>query len=155
MDSDIYNLYNLNIINLNELIDKKISIQINNFLYENNLMSLTEKSRDYNKICNHFIIKNIIDVINENYNNIFLYKNEVIYNDYIVKICSLLKLNLFIAPEIPFLIDINVIYQLKSLAESKKNINLKKVHQYFEKYSLTHLTDNLKNNPKTKLILHK
>ena len=155
MDSDIYNLYNLNIINLNELITKKISIQINNFLYENNLISLNEKSRDYNKICNHFIINNILDVINLEYNNIFLYKNDEKYDLYITKIFNLLKFNIFYIPEIPFFIDNNTIYKLKSLVENKKSINLKKVNEFCEKNSLTYLKDKVKNNQKTKLILHK
>lgn len=155
MDSEICNLYNLNIINLNKLINEKISIEINNFLYENNLIDLSQKSRDFKRICNHFIINNILNVINENYNNIFLYDNNSIYNDFIAKIVKLLHLNIFIIPELPLLMDKNVIYELKCLAENKKTINIQKVKVFCEKNSLTHLTDKIKNNPKTKLILHK
>jgi hypothetical protein len=155
MDSEIYNLYNLNIINLNELINKKISLEISNFLYENNLISLSEKSRYYKKIYNNFIINNILAVMYENYNNIFLYKNDPFFDHFITKITKLLHLNLFELPNLPFLIDKNVIYQLKCLAENKKTVNIQKVKEFCEKNSLTHLTDKIKNNPKTKLILHK
>ena len=50
MDLDIYNLYNLNIINLNNLINNKIFVDISNFLYDNNLIDLYYKSKDYKKI---------------------------------------------------------------------------------------------------------
>jgi len=155
MDSNIYNLYNLNIINLNKLINDKIYIDISNFLYENNLIGLFYKSKDYKKITNHFIIKNLLETMKENYNNIFLYSKDPNFDDYIFKIVKLLHLNLFEFKEIPILLDLNLIYELKCLAENKKTINMKKVKAFCEKNDLTQLSDNIKNNPKTKLVLHK
>jgi len=155
MDSDIYNLYNLNIINLNNLINDKIYIDISNFLYENNLIDLYYKSKDYKKIKNHFIMKNLLETMNENYNNIFLYSKDPNFDDYIFKIVKLLKLNFFQLTEIPLLLDKHLIYQLKCLAENKKTIDMKKVKAFCEKNDLTQLSDNIKNNLKTKLVLHK
>ena len=155
MDSDIYNLYNLNIINLNNLINDKIYIDMSNFLYENNLIDLYYKSKDYKKIKNHFIMKNLLETMNENYNNIFLYSKDPNFDDYIFKIVKLLKLNFFELMEIPLLLDKHLIYQLKCLAENKKHIDIKKVKTFCEKNNLTQLSDNIKNNLKTKLVLHK
>lgn len=155
MDSDIYNLYNLNIINLNNLINNKIYIDISNFLYENNLINLYNKSKDYKKIKNHFIMKNLLETMNENYNNIFLYSKDPNFDDYISKIVKLLKLNLFELTEIPLLLDKHLIYQLKCLAENKKPIDMKKVKAFCERNDLTQLSSNITNNLKTKLVLHK
>jgi hypothetical protein len=155
MDSDIYKLYNLNIINLNKLINDKIYIDISNFLYENNLIDLYYKSKDFKKITNHFLMKNLLEIMKENYNNIFLYSKDPNFDGYIFKIVKLLKLNLFEITEIPLLLDNNLIYQLKCLAENKKSIDLKKVKAFCEKNNLTQLSDNIKNNLKTKLVLHK
>lgn len=155
MDSDIYNLYNLNIINLNNLINDKIFVDISNFLYENNLIDLYYKSKDYKKIKNHFIMKNLLETMNENYNNIFLYSKDPNFDDFIFKIVKLLKLNFFELTEIPLLLDKHLIYQLKCLAENKKTIDMKKVKAFCEKNDLTQLSDNIKNNVKTKLVLHK
>ena len=155
MDSDIYNLYNLNIINLNNLINNKIYIDISNFLYENNLINLYYKSKDYKKITNHFIMKNLLETMKENYNNIFLYSKDPNFDGYIFKIVNLLKLNLFELTEMPPLLDKHLIYELKCLAENKKAIDMKKVKAFCEKNNLTQLSDNIKNNLKTKLVLHK
>ena len=155
MYSDIYKLYNLNIINLNKLIDDKIYIDISNFLYENNLINLYYKSKDYKKITNHFIMKNLLETMNENYNNIFLYRKDGKFDQYIFKIVKLLQLNLFELKEIPILLDNNLIYELKCIVENKKSINMKKVKIFCEKNDLTQISNNIKNNPKTKLVLHK
>jgi hypothetical protein len=155
MSDDIYKLYNLNIIDLNKLIYDKIYIDISNFLYNNNLINLYNKSRDYKKITNHFFIKHLLEVMKENYNNIFLYKKDSNFDDYIFKIVKLLKLNLFELKEIPLILDLNLIYELKSLAENKTNIDLKKVKLFCEKNDLTQLSSIIRNNPKTKLLLHK
>jgi hypothetical protein len=155
MDSDIHILYNLNIINLNKLINEKISVEMNNFLYDNNLTELSYSSKDYSKITNHFIMKNLLETMNENYNNIFLYNKEPTFDVYINKIVKLLHLNLFEFKEIPLLLDLNLIYELKCLAENKKPIDMKKVKAFCKKNNLTQLSDNIKNNLKTKLVLHK
>jgi len=155
MDFDICNIYNLNIINLNKLINEKILIDISNFLYENNLIDLYYKNKDYKKITNHFIIKNILETINQNYNNIFLYKKDINFDSYIIKISNLLNLNLFEIEEIPILLDHDLIYKFKCLAENKKSINFKKINQFCQKNDLTEITERIKNNPKTKLVLHK
>ena len=156
MDSEICNLYNLNIVNLNELLDKKIHVEIENFLYDNNLCSLSDNSKDRVKIYNHFIISNILHVIKENYNNIFLYKKEnEIYSRYrILKLAKLLSLNIFEYSD-SLEIDNNTFYKFKTLAESKKKVNLKKIRVFFEKNELNQLSDKIKNNIKTKLLLHK
>jgi hypothetical protein len=155
MDSDIYNLYNINIINLDNLIKNKIYIEISNFLYDNNLLQLCDKTRDYKKIVNHFIIKNLLDVMHDAYNNIFLYSKTIQFHDYFLKIGKLLHLNFVEIPELPILVDKHLIYQLKCLVENKKPINFKKVEEFCKKNSLVQITDKIKNNPKTKLILHK
>ena len=155
MDSDIHKLYNLNIINLNKLINDKIIIEMSNFLYDNNLTELYNRSKDYNKIINHFIMKNLLETINENYNNIFLYSKDPTFDVYINKIVKLLHLNLFEIKEIPILLDLNLIYELKCLAENKKSIDMKKVNSFCKKNNLTQISDIIKNNPKTKLLLHK
>lgn len=158
MYSDICRLYNLNIINLNQLIKNKIILEINNFLYDNSLLELSENSKDRKKIYNHFIINNILNVVNENYNNIFLYDKNVddsTLQKYILKIADLLKLNIFPLSEISDNLDINLIYQFKSLAENKKKIDIKKIQDFCHKNNLTFLSDKIKNNIKTKLLLHK
>lgn len=165
MDLDIYSLYNLNIINLNKLIKEKISIELDNFLYNNNLTEIPKNSRDYKKIYNHFIIINLIFVLKEDYNNILLYDEKMDYSNFspfIKSIAKLLKLNLFnitfnnnIELDIPLNMDINLIYEFKAMAESKKKINLKKIEDFCKKNDLTQLSANIKNNVKTKLILHK
>jgi hypothetical protein len=156
MDLEICNLYNLNIINLNELLDKKINIEIENFLYDNNLSSLSQRSKDRLKIYNHFLISNILEVIKEDYNNIFLFEEEK--EDYkkfsITKIGKLLNLNIFKYSD-SMEIDENIVYKFKSLAENKKKVNIKKIKNFFKKNELTHLSDKIRNNIKTKLVLHK
>lgn len=156
MDSEICNLYNLNIINLNDLMNKKIHIEIENFLYDNNLCSLSKESRDRIKIYKHFIITNILNVINENYTNIFLYSEENNPNkDYPVsKIMKLLNLNIFEYSNSTE-IDNNTFYKFKSLADNKKPVNIKKIKQFLEKNELNQLSDKIKNNIKTKLLLYK
>lgn len=156
MDSEICNLYNLNIVNLNELLDKKIHIEIENFLYDNNLSSLAETSKDRAKIYNHFIISNILLVVKENYNNIFIYKEQnEIYSRYkICKLSKLLSLSIFEYSD-SLEIDNNTFYKFKTLAESKKKVNLKKIRAFFEKNELNQLSDKIRNNIKTKLLLHK
>jgi hypothetical protein len=156
MDSEICNLYNLNIINLNDLINKKIHIEIENFLYDNNLVSLSKESRDRIKIYKHFIIINILNVINENYTNIFLYSEDNNLNkDYPVsKIMKLLNLNIFEYSNSTE-IDNNTFYKFKSLADNKKTVNIKKIKQFLEKNELNQLSDKIKNNVKTKLLLYK
>jgi hypothetical protein len=155
MHSDIYSLYNINIINLDNLVNDKIYIEISNFLYEHNLLQLCNTTRDYKKIVNHFVMKNLLDVMHDTYNNIFLYSKTILFYEYILKISKLLHLNFVEIPELPILVDKNLIYQLKCLAENKKPINFKKVEEFCKKNSLTQITDKIKNNHKTKLILHK
>lgn len=165
MYSDIYSLYNLNIINLNKLIKEKISIELDNFLYNNNLTEIALNSRDYKKICNHFFINNLINVLKEGYNNILLYDEKIdstIFSSFVKSITKLLQLNLFNVNfdsnselDIPLNMDINLIYEFKAMAESKKTINMKKVRAFCERNDLTQLSDNIKNNIKTKLVLHK
>ena len=156
MDSEICNLYNLNIINLNDLINKKIHLEIENFLYDNNLSSLSKESRDRFKIYKHFIITNILNVINENYTNIFLYSEDNNPNkDYPVSsIMKLLNLNVFEYSNSTE-IDNNTFYKFKSLADNKKTVNIKKIKQFLEKNELNQLSDKIKNNIKTKLLLYK
>jgi hypothetical protein len=156
MDSEICNLYNLNIINLNDLINKKIHIEIENFLYDNNLVFLSKESRDRIKIYKHFIITNILNVINENYTNIFLYSEDNNPNkDYPVSnIMKVLNLNVFEYSNSTE-IDNNTFYKFKSLADNKKTVNIKKIKQFLEKNELNQLSDKIKNNVKTKLLLYK
>ena len=162
MDLNICLLYNLNIIDVNLLIDKKISIEIDNFLFDNNLKDLPESSKDRKKIYNHFIASNFLDIINPNYNNIFLYKNNCESNSCVIRkninsICKVLKLNFFEIDinNTDLLIDRNLIYQFKLLAESKKKVNIKNIQRFCEKNSLVYLSDKIKNNLKIKMLLHK
>jgi hypothetical protein len=100
-------------------------------------------------------MKNLLETMNENYNNIFLYNKDPDFNVYITKIVKLLHLNLFEIKEIPIFLDLNLIYELKCLAENKKPIDMKKVKSFCKRNNLTQLSDNIKNNLKTKLLLHK
>jgi hypothetical protein len=163
MDLEISELYNLNIINLNKLLKEKISVEIDNFLYENNLKDISKSSKDYNKIFKHFFIKNLIDNIKINYDNIFvLQKDEkdLILTNFSAKIIEYIKtlnLNLYIFDNenIDDSNDLNYIYKFKTFLKKKKKPNLKKIQTFFEKNELTYLTDKLKNSMKIKMLLHK
>ena len=162
MDLNICLLYNLNMIDLNLLIEKKIWLEIDNFLFDNNLKDLPESSKDIKKIYNHFIASNFLDIINPNYNNIFLYKKDCESDSSVIRknvysICKVLKLNFFEIDinNTDLLIDRNLIYQFKLLAESKKKVNIRNIQKFCERNSLTYLSDKIKNNLKIKMLLHK
>lgn len=161
MSSDIFKLYNLNIIDLNVLVEKKINIDINNFLIENNLIDLPDDSKDRKKIYNHFIASNLLEVLNENYNNIFTFniKTECIYYSILLKIIKTFKLNFieidFNLNEIEISVNKNILYKFKQLAESKKKVNYSKINDFCIKNSLTSLSQKIKTNIKTKMLLHK
>jgi len=164
MDLSICLLYNINIINLNRLIEEKIWIEIDNFLFDNNLKNLPENSKDRKKIYNHFIASNLLEVLNQNYNNIFIYNknyntSSFVISKNIIDIVKVFKLNLFDVDldinNTELLIDRNIIYQFKCLAENKKKINFKKIQDFCDKNSLVFLSDKIKNNLKTKMLLHK
>ena len=65
----LYKEYNLNLIDLNKLLSDKIELNISNFIYDNNL-TLSLSSRDFNYICKHYFLSEILDSLQENYNNI-------------------------------------------------------------------------------------
>jgi hypothetical protein len=163
MDLEISELYNLNIINLNKLLKEKISVEIDNFLYENNLKDISKSSKDYNKIFKHFFIKNLIDNIKIDYDNIFLFQKDeedLTFKDFYTKIVQYVKtlnLNIYIFDKenINESSNINYVYKFKTFIKKKKNPNLKKIQSFFEKNELTYLTDKLKNNIKIKMLLHK
>jgi hypothetical protein len=163
MDLEISELYNLNIINLNKLLKEKISVEIDNFLYENNLKDISKSSKDYNKIFKHFFIKNLIDNIKIDYDNIFLFQKDeedLTFKDFYTKIIQYVKtlnLNIYIFDKenINESSNINYVYKFKTFLKKKKNPNLKKIQSFFEKNELTYLTDKLKNNIKIKMLLHK
>lgn len=152
--------YNINIINLNKLLNDNIETEIGNFLFDNNL-SLKVNSRDLNKIILHYINNEIINNIKEDYNNILLFNfnNELktlhnLYNEEDIKsilhknIRKSIKMFNYSLFEIKtnFIIDKNVIYSLKCLAESKNNTNFKKLKEFCKKLELRSLSQRVKNN---------
>jgi hypothetical protein len=156
---DITNIYNLNIINLNKLIIDRIDINIKNFLYDNNLLSLKENSKDIKKIYNHFIISSFLEVLNENYKNIFIFtiiKEEkfIIYNNYISNLSARLNLSILIFEKSEE-ININTVYKIKAYLENKKSIDIIKVKKFLEKNDLTALKEKFSKNIKIKLLLNK
>lgn len=161
--------YNLFIINLNNILSKDIEIKISNFLYDNNL-SLASNSRDCNKIFQHFILNEMLININPDYKNIFIinynYKTDFlnlffkqeeskkIINETFKKASKIFKFILFeVFDEMS--IDKNLIYNFKCLVEKHKKIDIKKIQQYCIDNDLSHLSTKLKDNLKTKLLLHK
>jgi len=156
---DITNIYNLNIINLNKLIIDRIDINIKNFLYDNNLLSLKENSKDIKKIYNHFIISSFLEVLNENYKNIFIFtiiKEEefIIYNNYISNLSARLNLSILIFEKSEE-ININTVYKIKAYLENKKSVDIIKVRKFLEKNDLTALKEKFSKNIKIKLLLNK
>jgi hypothetical protein len=156
--------YNLNIINLNKLIEEKIWIEIENFLFDNNLQDLPPSSKDRKKIYNHFIASNIINILSTEYNNIFIYNDisDTVYADlekYITNIVKIFKISLFKTNtninDTKFSIDNNLIYEFKLLLQNKKKINFKQIRNFCDKNSLIYLSDKIKNNIKTKMLLYK
>jgi hypothetical protein len=156
--------YNINVINLNFLIHKNIKTDIQNFLYDNNLNNFKIKNKDYNSIINHFIVENLIQIFEEDYYNIIIFNKQIessteeeILKTIINNIEIIIKkfnLNYF-EIETEFSVDTNTIYKLKQIIESKKTKRYKKLITFCEKNGLTKITDLVKNNIKTKLILHK
>lgn len=155
--------YNLNVINLNYLLTEFTVKNINNFLYDNNL-DYSIKKNDLNKIATHFIISNIIQNFKENYNNILIF-NQTLFLE-VDEICipliffnlkkSLKNFNFnFLDIQTNFIVDKNTIYQIKSLLQNKKKTNLRKIKDFCDENELIKLAEEIKNNLKTKIILHK
>lgn len=162
--------YNLNIINLNYLLSEKIELDISNFLYSNNLLTLKLNNRDLKYIFKHFILQNILNSLKEEYHNIFVFnfsfKLKYLNNYYIEEDCNITlsdilkkssKIFKFILfpVENNFLIDKNIIYNFKKIIENKKKINYANAKKFCENNKLTEICDNLKNNTKIKHLLHK
>ena len=155
--------YNLFIINLNYLIREKIELDIDNFLYDNNL-SIEINKKDLTKIINHYVITNIISFFKEEYNNILIFNEELFKETNSLKdelILHNLKLIIkkfnFNYFEITsnFVVDTNTIYKIKSIIQNKKLTDLRKIESFCKKNDLLKLSKEVKNNIKTKLILHK
>lgn len=156
--------YNINVINLNLLLHQNIKNDIQNFLYENNLINFKIKKRDYNSIIDHFIINNFIKIFEEDYFNIIIFNREIenLSEEEIIKelICNVNKIikkfNLnYFEIQTEFIVNTNTIYKLKQIIESKKAKKYKRLVDFCEKNGLTKITDLVKNNIKTKMILHK
>jgi hypothetical protein len=161
--------YNLNIINLNDVLSKEIEVKISNFLYDNNL-SLSINSRDCKKIFQHFILNEMLLSIEENYKNIFIinynYNTNIlnsffiqedskkIINEVLKKATKIFKFVIF-EVEDNVIVDKNLIYNFKCLVEKQKKIDIKKIQQYCNDNDLSHLSVKLRDNLKTKLLLHK
>jgi hypothetical protein len=160
--------YNLNIINLNQLIEEKIDFEIYNFIIQNEL-SLKLENKDTKRIFLHFIIFHIINEKNILHENIFIFNNlqrlshlnlifqekkvldffdnliKLIYNNFNIKILINKKINLSNLNSINF----NEIYQLKNLIEKEHYSNKKKItksKKFCEKFGLSNLIENLQKD---------
>jgi hypothetical protein len=161
--SSVIKEYNLNIINLNYLLTEFTIKNINNFLYDNNL-DYNIKKNDLIKIINHFIITDIIDNFKEEYNNILIF-NETIFLQEEIYIIQTLLINLnkilkkfnfnLLHIKTNFIVDKNTIYEIKSILQNKRKTNLRKIKEFCNKNDLIKLAEEIKNNLKTKIILHK
>ena len=155
--------YNLNVINLNYLLTEFTVKRINNFLYDNNL-DYSIKKNDLNKIITHFIISDIIENFKEDYNNILIFNESlfveidencihlILFN--FKKILKKFSFNL-LDIQTNFIVDKNTIYEIKSLLQNKKKTNLRKIKEFCNENELIKLAEEIKNNLKTKIILHK
>jgi hypothetical protein len=161
--SSVIKEYNLNIINLNYLLTEFTIKNINNFLYDNNL-DYNIKKNDLNKIINHFIITDIIDNFKEEYNNILIFNESIFLQEEIYIIHTLLiNLNKILKKfnfnllhiETNFIVDKNTIYEIKSILQNKRKTNLRKIKEFCNENELIKLAEEIKNNLKTKIILHK
>ncbi len=166
----LYKEYNLNLIDLNKLLSDKIELNISNFIYDNNL-TLSLSSRDFNYICKHFFLNEILLSLEENYNNIIIFNSsfEVKYlnnnfnkEDIIIYLSELIKKSskvfnfiLFEYQNSNLFVDVNLLYKLKTLSEKRKKINYNKIKKFCQDNKLKHLHDKLENHVKTKMILHK
>lgn len=156
--------YNINVVNLNDLINQNFKTDFENFLYEHNLTNIKINKTDYIKIINHFLIKNILDIFEYNYYNIIIFNSQIEKSseeeymkyilDNIYKIIAKFNLNFF-EIETEFIVDKNTIYKLKQIIESKKNKRFKKLIKFCSKNGLTKITNLITNNTKTKMLLHK
>ena len=166
----LYKEYNLNLIDLNKLLSEKIELNISNFIYDNNL-TLSLSSRDFNYICKHFVLNEILLSLEENYNNIIIFNSsfEVKYlnnnfnkEELIIYLSELIKKSskvfnfiLFEYQNSNLFVDVNLLYKLKTLSEKRKKINYNKIKKFCQDNKLKHLHDKLENHVKTKMILHK
>jgi len=160
--------YNLNIINLNDLISEKIEFEIYNFIIQNEL-SLKLENKDTKRIFLHFLLFFIFSEKNILHENIFIYNDleklnhlnlifqenkvldffnsliKLIYNNFNIKILINKKLNL---PNLNCN-NFNEIYNLKNLIEKenfKISKNLEKSKKFCEKFGLLNLTENLQKD---------
>lgn len=166
----LYKEYNLNLIDLNKLLSDKIDLNISNFIYDNNL-TLSLSSRDFNYICKHYFLSEILDSLQENYNNIIIFNTSFNLNhlsnyfnkeDLIIYLSELIKKSskvfnfiLFEYQNSNFLVDVNLLYKLKLLTEKRKKLNYNKIKKFCQDNKLRHLNNKLENHTKTKMILHK
>lgn len=167
--NEIIKEYNLNLVNLNEIIREKVELEISNFLYENNL-DLKLSSRDLNNIFKHFLIKEILHYLNSDLDNILFFNpdfnlkylqstfNEeecrTIINKILKKSTKIFNFLIY-EPILSSEKDLKLIYKLKLLLKNKKPTNFKKIKTYTESSNLTELSNKIKNNIQTKLSLNK
>ncbi len=166
----LYKEYNLNLIDLNKLLSDKIDLNISNFIYDNNL-TLSLSSRDLSNICKHFILNEILNALQENYNNIIIFNTSFNLNhlsnyfnkeDLIIYLSELIKKSskvfnfiLFEYKNSDLFVDVNLLYKLKLLTEKRKKLNYNKIKKFCQDNKLRHLNNKLENHTKTKMILHK
>jgi hypothetical protein len=169
LENIILKEYNLNIINLNSILRNKIEIDITNFIYLYNL-EVSLKSKDTKKIILHFLLQEILNYINSEYNNIIVIRNDYKCNhlDYwdnseecnillhnIIKIIAN-KLDLpIICIESTLIIDKDFIYRMKNIAENKSKNIIPRMSKFLQRNDLTKLSENLKKDPSIKLKLYR
>lgn len=167
--NEIIKEYNLNIINLTEIIREKSELEISNFLYENNLQ-LKLNSRDLNNIFKHFLLKEILSYLDQELDNILIFDPnfnlKYLHLTFNEEECKLI-INKILEKSIKifnFAIhdpvdcsqkDLKLIYKFKILIKNKKPTNFKKIKTYTETSNLTELSNKIKNNLQTKLALNK
>jgi hypothetical protein len=167
--SEIIKEYNLNLIDLNCLLEEKIELEISNFLYENHL-NLKLNSRDLRNIFKHFILKEILFVLDQEYDNILFFNSNfnlkylhftfneeeciAIINDILKKSTKIFNFLLH-EPIKDVKNDLKSIYKLKIIVKNKKTTDFRKIRTYIQNSNLTELSDKIKNNLQTMLSLNK
>jgi len=157
----IFEEYNLNIININNLFSNKIELNISNYLYDNNL-NLKENNKDLNYIIQHFLISEILNTLNINYKNVIIYNNvfnfkylnnnfnEEVLNIIIKKILKKSSKNfkfcLFELDDALFFNNKNLIFELKKISDCKKKIDFVKLNEFCLNNRLKEIKNKLTDN---------
>lgn len=165
MNSELLDLYNINLIDLDYLFDNKIDTDISNFIFDNSL-KLSLNNKDFKAIVNHYTIDSIITSLKEDKSNIILFRNclkcdsiknffdetefKEKFNDILGIICRKFKFKLYSAGS-DFDLNRNNINSLRNFSSSK--IDFQKLSKFIKDNNLSEIENRLKNNQKLKFII--